>query len=149
MSAKSWKGVKFSPQTKATKPLIEPASASKGAVRQYLSFSFKYLDPNQGQSLEDWSNVGLLLPLNERLKALSTMAPHEIFNNKKAKRYPAFPPKDKTLFVYPKHVSEDADWCVVHIGNKEVIVGHLVGSVFYIVFLDKDHQFWLSNKKHT
>ena len=59
------------------------------------------------------------------------------------------PPKDKTKFTIQNYIPEEANWARIHINNKSVIVGHIVGNKFYIVFLDKRHDFWLSEKKHT
>lgn len=137
---------------KAQKPKGDVITIPEGSVSEHqgkMSFSYKDLDVNQGQTLEDWDSSGLLLELNLKLATLSKLKPLEAFNSKSAKKYPAFPPKDKTEFSHPKHVAQDAQWCVLHIKGKEVIVGHLVGSVFYIVFLDKEHRFWISEKKNT
>ena len=43
----------------------------------------------------------------------------------------------------PKHVTPD-NWAVIHIkpNSKEVVAGFLENDVFYIVFLDKEHDFW-------
>jgi len=43
----------------------------------------------------------------------------------------------------PKHVTPD-NWAVIHIKpkSKEVVAGFLENDVFYIVFLDKEHDFW-------
>lgn len=36
------------------------------------------------------------------------------------------------------------NWAVIHIKpkSKEVVAGFLENDVFYIVFLDKEHNFW-------
>jgi hypothetical protein len=47
------------------------------------------------------------------------------------------------------HIIEDAEWASLHIKGKERIAGHIIGNVFYVVFLDKDHRFWRTEKKHT
>ena len=30
----------------------------------------------------------------------------------------------------------------MHIQGKECVIGHVIGQVFYLVFLDCDHKFW-------
>ncbi len=51
----------------------------------------------------------------------------------------------------------DADGCPVvdetirlsHGQGKECIIGHFEDNIFHIVFLDKNHEFWISKKKNT
>jgi hypothetical protein len=54
-----------------------------------------------------------------------------------------FPPSSG--FNEPKHIV-GVTWAVMHITNtsKEVVVGYIEDDVFYIVFLDKNHEFWPS-----
>ena len=63
--------------------------------------------------------------------------------------YGGFQPKDKTKFKFPKNITKDANWGRIHINGKTVIVGHIVRNKFYVVFLDKNHEFWIAEKKHT
>ena len=58
-----------------------------------------------------------------------------------------FPPN--TAFEHPKHVLPDVVWCSMHIQGKECIIGHFEDNIFHIVFLDKNHEFWISKKKNT
>ena len=52
-----------------------------------------------------------------------------------------FPPNSG--FLEPKHASPSI-WAVIHIKpkSKAVVAGFLENEVFFIVFLDKDHEFW-------
>lgn len=34
-------------------------------------------------------------------------------------------------------------------GQKGRVAGYMKENTFYIVFLDKNHQFWITEKKHT
>ncbi|MBR5691357.1 MAG: hypothetical protein IKX46_05325 [Verrucomicrobia bacterium] len=70
----------------------------------------------------------------------------EQFDGYKFKAYDSFPPKEKTMFERPKNIPLDAHWARVHILNKAVVVGHYYKNIFYVVFLDKEHKFWLSEK---
>ncbi len=50
------------------------------------------------------------------------------------------------MYEYPKNVPEDAHWARIHVNGPAVIVGHIVNDTFYVVFLDKTHKFWLTEK---
>lgn len=63
------------------------------------------------------------------------------------KEYGEFP--SKSGFVHPKHVDKDVNWSVLHITAKAVLGGFISGNTFFVVFLDKEHQFWICKKKHT
>jgi hypothetical protein len=56
-----------------------------------------------------------------------------------------FPPDSK--FKQPKHLSNET-WAVMHITgtSKEVVAGYIEDDIFYIIFLDKEHEFWPSSK---
>lgn len=58
------------------------------------------------------------------------------------------PPKSK--FFLPNHLPEDTEWASIRIQGKERIIGFVErGFIFQIVFLDKEHLFFPSKKKHT
>jgi hypothetical protein len=61
--------------------------------------------------------------------------------------YGSFP--ENSRFDYPKYITEDAIWVSMHIQGKECIAGHIIGNIFYVVFLDREHHFWPTEKKHT
>lgn len=65
------------------------------------------------------------------------------------KVYGNFP--QNTEFCHPRHVNDNVAWAVIkHVGGqKGVVAGYIVESTFYIVFLDRNHKFWISEKKHT
>jgi hypothetical protein len=111
-----------------------------------LLFSFKDFDHTQGQTFLQWERESLLSVMLDKMKEYSKKT---IMEAQKAgfTIYGSFPPK--SLFKQPKYITEDAIWASMHIQGKECIAGHVVDSVFHVVFLDKDHQFWLTAKKHT
>lgn len=112
----------------------------------HLCFSFKYFDPSQGQTFDDWHKDNLILPLLEKLKEYSKLSIMEAQLNRFT-IYDTFPPKSD--FKHPEHVPTDASWASMHIKGKECVIGHIVAHIFYIVFLDKNHRFWITEKKHT
>jgi hypothetical protein len=125
----------------------------RGAVgnrQRNLSFSFSKHIKTEGQSIEEWDELGLLKPLLLRIKNLGQHTSLTVRQNKWVKEYHkvAFPPNSG--FKEPKHVI-GVTWAVMHITDtsKEVVAGFIEEDVFYIVFLDKDHQFWPSKLKNT
>lgn len=61
--------------------------------------------------------------------------------------YEAFP--ENSNFTPPNYAPQDAVWARIHVDGKHVIAGHIVENVFYVVFLDSNHKFWITEKKHT
>lgn len=123
--------------------------------RALLTFSFKDIDETQPkhnpQSLQIWQEDGLLQTLLIKLKELSKLTRHEAESQKLIKIYGDFPQPENTQYSYPKHIEENVAWGVISSigGQKSRIAGYLIENTFYIVFLDKEHQFWLSKKKNT
>lgn len=110
--------------------------------------SFQYLDSSQkyASSFKDWQKAGLLSKMLELLQGYCCRPLREQIDGTKFTRYGDFPQKDETMYEFPSHVPEDADWARIHVNGPSVIVGHYVGDTFYIVFLDKTHKFWLTKK---
>ena len=107
-------------------------------------FNFKDLDLSQGQKLRDWHEADLLVTMLEKFQHFSDKKVGSCFNDK-FKTYPHFPPK--TEFKFPTTVKNpDAQWWSMHLGNLPCVVGHRVRNVFYVVFLDKLHDFWQMKK---
>lgn len=115
-----------------------------------LTFSFSKHIKGEGQSIKEWENLKLLGLLLERIKNLGQYSALEVRQKKWIKEYHkvAFPPD--SVFSEPKHITNQT-WAVMHITpkSKEVVVGFIEDEVFYIIFLDKAHQFWPSKLKNT
>lgn len=132
---------------KGTKTLVADtaASVSKMGLDENIVFSFIHLSKDQGASFQQWNEEGKLLAALERLREYSSKKISQTdttFNI-----YGDFPPK--TNFRHPKYIPEDALWARIHVDGKHVIAGHIVRNVFYVVFLDSNHSFWITEKKHT
>lgn len=41
---------------------------------------------------------------------------------------------------------EDVQWSSLHINGRCCLIGHIVKNTFYLIFLDKDHRFWITKK---
>ena len=113
-----------------------------------ITFSYIFLITNtEGQSLKEWEELGLLSIMSQRLQFVGQFSCQQAIQRQYLKPYTKveFPPDSE--FTMPKHIS-GVDWTVMHItGNsKEVVAGYIEEDVFYIVFLDKDHKFWPTNR---
>ncbi len=136
---------------KATKRCSELMGVSENSIvndkiKRNFVVSFEYLDRNQGQTFEEWEKEGLLVNMLNTLRDYCQKTMEEN-KGKSFKEYGYFPPKSK--FEHPKHVPEDVSWASLHLCGRACLGGHIVENIFYVVFLDKDHEFWLTEKKHT
>jgi hypothetical protein len=118
---------------------------------QNFTVSFEDFDDSQksASGFRDWQKIGLLSTMLEVLKGYCCSPLLSSLDGNKFTIYGDFPPASKTKFEKPNHVSPDAEWGRIHINNKPVIAGHIVNNTFYVVFLDKYHHFYISEKKHT
>lgn len=110
--------------------------------------SFQHFTSSQkcASSFKDWQNAGLLARALETLQGYCCRPLFEQLDGSKFTIYGSFPPAEKTRFIKPEGTPEDANWARIHVNNKSVIVGHIVGNTFYVVFLDKEHAFWLTKR---
>lgn len=128
---------------------LKQKSINEDAVKKYYSnfiVSFQFLDREQGQDFEDWEKEGLLLKMLNTLRDYNCKTLQENLGNN-FKIYGEFPQHSK--FTKPKHVPGDAKWASLHIQGKECLAGFVNENIFYVVFLDKNHEFWPTEKKHT
>ena len=114
-----------------------------------VMFSFKDFDKTQippGQSYEDWQDKGYLAYLLEKLSHISELNMIEAKQQKYITEYGAFPAKSD--FKHPRHIAQNVNWAVIKKikGQKGRVAGHIIDNVFYIVFLDFDHKFWLMDR---
>lgn len=111
--------------------------------------SMKHLDQNQGDTLYDWQASGILAHAIEVLSNYCKGSLKSQVDKKKFTIYGDFPPSDKTEFTHPDHVPEDAEWARIHTTGVRCLIGHIVSNTFYLVFLDAEHKFWISEKRNT
>lgn len=132
---------------KGPKTLIAdtPNSIKELGLEENMVFSFIHLSQDQGATFENWNDDGLLIKALNRLneyshkKVSQTDTTYTIYGD--------FP--RKTKYYHPKNVPPDANWARIHVDGTHIIAGHIVKNVFYVVFLDSDHSFWVTEKKHT
>nr|WP_319552554.1 hypothetical protein [uncultured Vibrio sp.] len=142
-------------------------------IETRCKFNFSYFDASQpaGQGFPGWSyNTGnaSLTNLLDKLKDYTVESlnywQHQRTGGgglKVLEFYGDFP--SKSDFTHPKHVPADAHWARFRLGNKVRLVGFIISknaikdldendqqkfchNTFYVVFLDKDHKFYKTEK---
>lgn len=117
-----------------------------------IVFSLKDFDIKQippGQTYVQWEKDGILSAMLKKFEHVCGLDIVEAQKQRALKIYGSFPPK--TDFKPPAHIEEGVNWAVVTSinGQKGRVAGHVIENVFYIVFLDLDHRFYISDKKNT
>ncbi|MBR5966869.1 MAG: hypothetical protein IK015_12220 [Treponema sp.] len=140
--------------------LISDISDAKGK----LSFSFKYFDASQsvGQDFKDW-NDKQKQELLEKLRDYSRESKLYWLKQRIGggglnvlEIYSDFPRNSD--FFYPRHVPDGVKWARFRMESAMRLVGFFVSEdsakmlqlstdVFYVVFLDKNHRFYKTEKK--
>ena len=141
---------KFLPQGRLSHGRITNAREKSGKPSAPpLLISLKDFDITQGQTFQEWQEYGILAQFVEYLRNLCKKTREEARTDELLKFYDEFPPHSK--FSKPKHIVGEVKWAVLmHIGGQKArVVGHVIDSTFYIVFLDKDHKFYPTEKKNT
>lgn len=134
---------KNSKYIKAKKKRSPISGASHFAEPKYISLNFKDLSKKQGQTPECWEKIQLL---SEKIKFLRDIGNTDITTLKQQKRlviYDKFPKKSK--FFEPTHLKGNK-WARLRIRGKIRVCGYVIGTKFYVVFLDKDHEFYPSER---
>lgn len=130
------------------KELEKPRSVNDAESTANFKLSFQDLDTTQkfGSGFLDWQNAGLLSHAMETLRGFCCSPLRQQIDGDKFAIYDSFSPEERTMYDYPKNVPEDAHWARIHVNGPAVMVGHIVNDTFYVVFLDKTHKFWLTEK---
>lgn len=110
--------------------------------------SFQYLDSSQkyGSGFKDWQSHGLLSKALEVLQGYCCRPLLEQVDGDKFAIYGDFPIKTHTMFQRPVNLNEDANWARIHVTGITILAGHIIEDTFYIVFLDKGHKFYLTQR---
>lgn len=117
--------------------------------KRTIVYGFKNMDATQGQNFENWEEDEVLSKMMNRLKQICSMTLSEAIEGQIIKIYgQKFPPNSE--FRHPKHLPDDTEWASIRIQGEERVIGYLEEDfIFQVVFLDKNHKFFPSNKKHT
>lgn len=121
---------------------------ARGVKQRNITFSLSKHLQNQGQTIEDWEESGLLATLFNRIKFIGQYTAVQARQNQFIKEYKSFPPNSE--FTEPKQFV-NVTWASMHItaNSKEVVIGYIEEDVFFVIFLDKNHKFWPSTLKNT
>lgn len=133
-------------------------------ARGKLSFSFKYFDGSQkaGQDFKDWNNDEKTDLLN-KLKEYSKESKQHWLGERVGSGgltileiYGTFPINSD--FSKPIHVPDNVKWARFRLKAKVRLIGFFIDEteaqekqlstdIFYVVFLDKNHRFYLTEKE--
>ena len=126
-------------------------------------FNFHYFDnSNAGQDFKDWDKKQLV-NLFEKLKTFSASSLKDWKGEVNLIIYGKFPISAKTDFEEPEHIPIEAQWGRFRLGSKIRLIGFTIPSdyrdrehhktnlrwdinTFYVVFLDRDHKFWKTER---
>ena len=115
----------------------------------FLVFGLKFLDRSQGQDFQDWEINEIRSKALDRISGLCSMTLQQAITSKIVKIYGTGLPIN-SKFKIPLNLPDDTEWASIRIQGKERIIGFIEnGFIFQVVFLDKEHLFFPSNKKHT
>jgi hypothetical protein len=142
-------------------------SLESGEIVERSKFNFSFFDGTQvhGQDFEDWSQnelTKLLLKLKNYSESSLESWRHQRIGGgglKVFEIYGKFPKNSE--FKHPKHVPHDVSWARFRLENLVRLVGFIVpkgfkcpegikqtepfdSNTFYVVFLDRDHKFYLT-----
>ena len=138
----------------------EECSCDIADTKKKLSFSFKYFDGSQkpGQDFKDWNNDEKTDLLN-KLKEYSKESKQHWLGERVGSGgltilaiYGTFP--RNSAFTHPRNVPQTVKWARFRLKAKVRLIGFFIDEteaqekqlstdIFYIVFLDKDHRFYL------
>lgn len=116
--------------------------------------SFEYLDIQQGQTSKEWNDKNDLLKLQEYMQVLNkttvgqALAKQLIiqYDTEDSRKWNNQNMPKVSKWNYPTTVPrKDIRWCKIELGRKLRVIGYLDLNVFYVVFLDNNHQFFPSS----
>lgn len=132
------------------------------AKRCKFNFSYFTKDANAGQDFQEWNHRNLYELLN-KLKEYSKFE-LSYWENKRQGNHPTLVyydsfPTGRTDFILPKHVPHQAVWSRFRLSGSSRLIGFVLpkeynykeqnengfkfdSNTFYVVFLDKNHQFY-------
>jgi hypothetical protein len=145
--------------SKRDRPLKSPqrnvdTKAQKSTAKDnFYSVSFKYFkdtDVDPAQSINTWKNESRILDMLLALKDISSNNA-TIVQTTRLTLYGEYPSKDKNEFSLPDDLPSDIKWGTIQNigGQKARIAGFLKDNIFYLVYLDKNHRFWITKPKNS
>ena len=120
------------------------------AEENLLTFSFKFFISGEkyGESFKTWEEKSYLADLMEKLKAFSGKTKVELLQESVLEEYGYFPP-DSKFDMPPCFLDRKVNWARLEITGERRLIGVFMPqqdaltekTVFYVVFLDMNHNF--------
>lgn len=115
---------------------------------QLLKFAFAYFSRTQLYPFKYWEENGLLADALDCLVNLANSSVHELKRDQRLKIYGPNIPKG-SAFKQPRNIPGTACWASLRLTGKRRLIGFMEQQCFQLVFLDPEHKFYPSPKKHT
>ncbi len=132
----------------------EPKGSKRDAKKVVVSYY--YLDRSQGQTFEKWDQTkGRLLRWENIIQSLNCRTVSQAIIEGIIVRYDnldadQFNMPKKSKWKYPKNLtSKEIVWCKIEVMQKVRIIGFMEENVFFVVFLDENHEFYPTEPKGT
>jgi hypothetical protein len=126
----------------------------RGSKKEHkVVLSFEYLDIQQGQTFKQWNDKDDLLKLLELGQALNKLTVGQAlaqgiikqYDMAESQRWNIHNMPKVSKWRYPTTVpSNNIPWSKIELGRKLRVIGYLETNIFYVVFLDNNHQFFPS-----
>lgn len=124
----------------------------------HIVFNYQFLTSgtDYGQSFLDWERDQIILDLNQKLQVFSCKTKKELLLDKTLVIYGSFPTSSHLKYpISLPHDSRRLIWARLRLTGKRRLVGFFSpgsdreSDVFYVVFLDKNHDFFPVEKSNT
>ena len=131
----------------------DSVETSYKSIKGLLSFNFKFLAETQGEKFSEFIEKLKWYSNEDRLHWESERVGNK--NGKVLTIYTDFPKRSK--FHHPYHVPADVKWARFRLEGDMRLIGFMIdktdvknfqlnSDIFYVVFLDLKHQFYISEK---
>ncbi|MDY4889815.1 MAG: hypothetical protein SO135_08780 [Sphaerochaetaceae bacterium] len=123
---------------------------------EYISFNFKFVsrENGNGQDFSEWNEEGIK-ELCSKLRDFSGKTVLELKQDKSLVVYGDFP-RNSALHLPISLPENGLNWGRLRLDGKKRVAGfflveppEMAKNVFYLVFLDAEHEFYPVEKKHT
>lgn len=144
-------GNKRNKPLKSSSPKPDSKDIKTTANDNFINISFRYfkdIDNDPAQSLKTWKDDDRLWDMMLALQYITYENITKVQSTEKITLYRKFPSKDKNDFPCPNDLQEDLNWGTIQNigGQKARIAGFLKENTFYLVYLDKNHRFWITKR---
>lgn len=128
---------------------------SKSSIKKVV-VSYVYLDRAQGQTLEKWDETpgrllrwsNIIIRLNSLTVAQALQESVIVIYNDLDVNLDGMPVKSKWKF--PQHLKhKNIVWCKIVVMQLVRVIGFFEDNIFYVVFLDENHEFYPTEPKNT